>query len=193
VDPSRLAAFVQAGGHVVIADDFGLAGDALARMGLWKPLGGLTFDPDDQMRVFKRRRQPTVEEAWDLTDAILRAFAREAEADGARFAAVYVPARFEVSDRDWELTRLQFELDEAVWHRGLVRERLRAIGVAAGFPVLDLTAALRAADRGLLGQPYFIHDGHWNAAGHRAAAQAVASYLRDLGWLPACPARRPPG
>lgn len=34
VDPSRLSAFVQAGGHVVIADDFGLAGDALARLGL---------------------------------------------------------------------------------------------------------------------------------------------------------------
>lgn len=34
VDPSRLSAFVQAGGHVVIADDFGQAGDALARMGL---------------------------------------------------------------------------------------------------------------------------------------------------------------
>jgi hypothetical protein len=34
VEPSRLAAFVQAGGHVVVADDFGEAGDALARMGL---------------------------------------------------------------------------------------------------------------------------------------------------------------
>ncbi len=34
VEPSRLSAFVQAGGHVVVADDFGEAGDALARMGL---------------------------------------------------------------------------------------------------------------------------------------------------------------
>jgi hypothetical protein len=34
VDPSRLSAFVQAGGHVVVADDFGRAGDALSRMGL---------------------------------------------------------------------------------------------------------------------------------------------------------------
>jgi hypothetical protein len=34
VDPSVLAAFVQAGGHVLVADDFGAAGDALARLGL---------------------------------------------------------------------------------------------------------------------------------------------------------------
>ena len=34
VEPSRLSSFVQAGGHVVIADDFGRAGDALSRLGL---------------------------------------------------------------------------------------------------------------------------------------------------------------
>ncbi|HVV88442.1 MAG TPA: DUF4350 domain-containing protein, partial [Kofleriaceae bacterium] len=34
VDPARLSAFVQAGGHVVVADDFGRAGDALSRLGL---------------------------------------------------------------------------------------------------------------------------------------------------------------
>ncbi len=34
VDPARVSAFVQAGGHVVIGDDFGEAGDALSRLGL---------------------------------------------------------------------------------------------------------------------------------------------------------------
>lgn len=34
LDPARLAAFVQAGGKVVVADDFGEAGDALSRLGL---------------------------------------------------------------------------------------------------------------------------------------------------------------
>lgn len=34
VEPSRLSAFVQAGGHVLVADDFGRAGDALSRLGL---------------------------------------------------------------------------------------------------------------------------------------------------------------
>lgn len=34
VDPAKLGAFVRAGGHVVIADDFGDAKDALAAMGL---------------------------------------------------------------------------------------------------------------------------------------------------------------
>lgn len=45
VDPSRLSSFVQAGGHVVVADDFGRAGDALSRMGLLRAdVGTATAD-----------------------------------------------------------------------------------------------------------------------------------------------------
>jgi hypothetical protein len=92
----------------------------------------------------------------------------------------------EVSDRDWELTRLAYDLDERLWDRGLVARRVAEIGASAGFPVLDLTPALRAASRGLLGEPYFLYDGHWNALGHRAAGRAVTAELRRLDWLPPC-------
>lgn len=34
VDPQKVAAFVHAGGHVVVADDFGEAGEAMSRLGL---------------------------------------------------------------------------------------------------------------------------------------------------------------
>jgi hypothetical protein len=161
--------------------------NALARTGLWEPLGG--DDPDDQMRVFKRRQQPVIEVAWERTDAILRALSREAAARGSRFALVYVPSRMEVSDRDWELTRLAYDMDEKAWDRGLVARRFGEIGASAGFPVLDLTADLRRAVRGPLGEPYFVYDGHWNAAGHRAAAEGVERFLRDHGWAPPCAPR----
>lgn len=160
--------------------------NALAALGLWEPLGGERIEIDDQLRVYKRRRQPLVEAAWELTDAILRALAREVRGRGARFLVVHVPARFEVSDRDWELTRLQFDLDEKVWDRGLVAERLAEIGAAAGFDVLDLTPALRRSARELFGEPYFLYDGHWNARGHSAVAGAIEAYLREKGWLPEC-------
>ena len=160
--------------------------NALARAGLWKPLGGDTVEQGDQLRVYKRRRQTQIEEAWTLTGQILEALAREAEGHGARFAAVYVPSRMEVSDRDWELTRLSYEMDATVWDRTLVERRLEEVGRVAGFPVLDLTPALRAATGTLAGEPYLLYDGHWNARGHRAAALAVAAFLRARGWVPAC-------
>lgn len=159
--------------------------NALARAGLWEALGG--DEPDEQMRVFKRRQQPAIEAAWERTDAILRALAREAAARGSRFALVYVPSRMEVSDRDWELTRLAYDMDEKAWDRGLVARRFAEIGSSTGFPVLDLTPELRRASG--VREPYFVFDGHWNAAGHRAAAEAVGRFLHERGWVPPCAAK----
>jgi hypothetical protein len=96
----------------------------------------------------------------------------------------------EVSDRDWDVTRLSYGMDEPVWDRTLVRRRLEEVGRAVGFPVLDLTPALREA-QGPLRDMYLTYDGHWTAAGHRAAGEAVADFLRGRGWLPPCPRPSP--
>jgi hypothetical protein len=163
--------------------------NALAAIGLWEPLGGDTVERGEQLRVYKdRRSQADIEQAWTLTADILQALAREVHARGGRFAVVYVPSRMEVSDRDWELTRLSYGLDEPVWDRALVARRVGEIAHAAGFPLLDLTPALREASGPLGAEPYLLYDGHWNARGHRAAAGAAAAFLRNQGWLPACAA-----
>jgi acetyltransferase AlgX (SGNH hydrolase-like protein) len=161
--------------------------NALAPLRLWEPLGGDTVEKGDQLRVYKRRRQPEIEAAWTQTAAILQSLAREVRGHGSHFAVVYVPSRMEVSDRDWELTKLSYGLDDGVWDRGLVARRVQDIGREGGFPVLDLTPALRQATGPLGGEPYLLYDGHWNARGHRAAAGAVASFLHSVRWVPACP------
>ena len=160
----------------------------LAAMGLWSPIErGGTIEPGDQMRVYKRHRQQPVEQAWNLTAGILTAFARETAARNARFLVAYVPSRFEVSDRDWELTQIHYGLQPGLWDRGLVRERLEMIAASGSFPVLDLTPALRAAEKRALGSgPYFTFDGHWNERGHAVAARATEDWLVAQGWLPAC-------
>jgi hypothetical protein len=158
----------------------------LAVLRLWEPLGGDTVEKGDQLRVYKRRRQPEIEAAWTRTAEILQALAREARAHGSRFGIVYVPSRMEVSDRDWELTKVSYGLDESVWERGLVARRVQAIGQEGGFPVLDLTPALRRVTGPLSGEPYLLYDGHWNARGHRAAAEAVASFLKSEQWVSTC-------
>jgi SGNH hydrolase-like domain, acetyltransferase AlgX len=159
--------------------------NALARLRLWEPMGGEKIEEDDQLRVYKRRRQAQVEQAWTITERILQATAAEAASHGTRFAVVYVPSRMEVSDRDWDLTRLTYDLDEGVWDRGLVARRVTQMGQADGFPVLDLTPPLRDVTHRWR-EPYFVYDGHWNALGHRAAGEAVAGFLRDRGWVPPC-------
>jgi lysophospholipase L1-like esterase len=155
---------------------------ALARAGLWAPI--LVTPPAPQLKVFRRRRSLELWEGWTHTAPILEALARETAANHSRLVLVYVPSRMEVSDRDWELTRLRHGLVEDEWDRGRVLARLRDISGKAGFPVLDLTPALRHAD-GTLGGPYLLRDGHWNALGHRVAGEELYRFLREQGWLPA--------
>ena len=161
--------------------------DALARLGVWPPLGG--SEPGEEMRVYKTGPTPRIDGAWAQTQRILQALAAETRAHGSQLLVAYVPNRMEVSDRDWELTRRAYGLDERGWDRGLALRRLRAAGEAAGVPVVDLTPALRAAN-GLVRNAYFTYDPHWTAAGHAAAAAEVARALRDRGWAPACAAQR---
>jgi lysophospholipase L1-like esterase len=161
--------------------------NALGRMGLWppnRPRGARL-----EVRVYERRRIPEIEGAWEKTAGLLAELARDAASHQARFLVAYVPSQMEVNDRAWQLTRERDGMDEKGWDRGLVLIRLREMGRAAGFPVLDLTAPLRGADRGFVGGPYYTYDGHWNALGHRIAAEEVGRFLREQTWLPSCPAR----
>jgi len=45
---------------------------------------------------------------------------------------------------------------------------------------------MRREDHGVAGGPYYVYDGHWNAAGHRIAAREIASLVRSRSWLPSC-------
>lgn len=154
---------------------------ALARLRLWDAIAE-THAPME-IRVYERHPPAEIEAAWERTSAILGALAQEAAGHDARLLLVYIPNRFEVDPHTWELTRIIYGVDESVWDRAAVCRRLERIGAQRGFPVLDLTPALRQEVHWPWRGPYFDYDGHWTAAGHRAAAGAVRSFLQRTGWL----------
>jgi lysophospholipase L1-like esterase len=154
----------------------------LARFGLWEPLR--PRPTRDDFKVYRRHRSPDVESAWTVTARLLERLARGVEARGARLLVVYVPSRIEVTERDWQLTCLRYGWDETNASRFRVVERLADIARDVGFPLLDLSPALRAADWGVLGGPYYPTDLHWNALGHEVAAREVERWLRREAWVP---------
>jgi GDSL-like lipase/acylhydrolase family protein len=157
--------------------------NALAKTGLWRPIRPRW--PPPELFVYRREPTPEVDQAWLKTERILKALAAEVHTRAARLVIVYVPSRMEVSDRDLRITRAWYGLDES-WGRGAVLRRLRQAADSAGVPVLDLTPAMRKA-QGLFGGPYLQYDGHWNARGHRVAGLQLEQFLRENGWVPACP------
>jgi hypothetical protein len=161
--------------------------NALARLRLWPPMKKVPIRLE--LRVYERRQEPLIEDAWAKTQAILRALAAEVRGQGAHLLLVGVPGRFEVDDRSWNLTRALYGVDEATWDRGRVMARLRDITAQEQVPFLDLTAPLRASKE----PAYFTYDGHWTASGHQTAARAVLEALRGQGWLDRCATARTGG
>lgn len=101
------------------------------------------------------------------------------EDNGAKFLFVFVPTKFRVYSefcefpadgygRSWKPNDLPARLDQ--WSKD------------NGISYLDLTPALKesAASGGLV---YFSDDGHWNAQGHRVAAETIARFVESGGWL----------
>ena len=163
--------------------------NGLARLGLWKPMPAVS--PRLEMFVYSRRQLDEIEGAWQKTEALLDLLNREVRAQGAQLLVVYVPSKMEVQERSWELTKTLYRLNERQWDRGAVARRLTLIGGSRGFPVLDLTTALRRADRGVLGTPHFTYDGHWTPVGHAVAARETEAFLARVGWLPPCTGSAP--
>lgn len=155
----------------------------LARAGLWEPV-----EPEpipDELRAYKLRGQLSeFDEAWERTGDLLGAMARTIRSRHARPVLAYVPARFEVSERDWRLTVIRYGLDPGVWDRSLVKGRFEQLARQEQWEFLDLTPPLKAAGGLLRGEPYFQFDGHWNALGHDTAAQATVDFLARRSLLP---------
>ena len=150
----------------------------LARLGFVE-----AYEPDsvpDELRVYRSRgRNPEIEAAWTITEEILGSLGNTIRSRGARAVLAHVPARFEVSDRAFELTVLRYGLERSAWDPSRVSARLGEIASRTGFAFLDLAPPLRDAAGGSAGEPYFPYDGHWNASGHEVAARALLAFLRE--------------
>jgi hypothetical protein len=118
-----------------------------------------------------------VTRGWELTERAARDIATLAQSSHARVLVLYIPSREQCY---WNILQDSLTgLDVSQLDR--VANRLGRISGAADFAYLDLTNACQAeSSHHLL---YFPADGHWNAAGHALAAQALYTELHRLDWL----------
>jgi len=156
----------------------------LAWLGLVRPLE--THGPTlDWLSVFGPDT-PRTEAMWRRTAALLGALQGEVESAGARLAVFYVPARFEVNDRDWRLTRSRWRLDGTDWEPRKVFGRLARECGRRGIPLVDSRGPFRRAE-GSSEPAYLRRDPHWTVAGNAIAARLLESFLVSR-WVDSCQA-----
>ena len=149
----------------------------LARLGLVEPVSPA---PPKEYWPFSRDHAREVNDMWERTHHILTALKADVEGHGARLAVLYVPVRFEVNDRVWELSRQRYRMGRR-WDRNVVFERLRAVCDDLGIPLVDPRDELRRQEA--TGAPaYYTRDVHWTAFGNAVAAHLLEPLVRS--WLP---------
>jgi hypothetical protein len=150
----------------------------LARLGLVEPESEEAMPRE--LWPFGPGHKDDVALMWRRARALLAALKDAVESHGARLVVFYVPARFEVDDRAWDLTREKYAMGRRWWRRERVFEDLRAACGSLGLPLVDPRDEMRAAEAEGRAA-YFVRDGHWTAEGHAVAARQIAESLGREG------------
>jgi lysophospholipase L1-like esterase len=130
--------------------------------------------------VLAAPREPKWEEAWRITERLLANTAEAAQKGGAQFLVVTVPYAVQVHPDG--SVRKSLEAKLGVADLFYPDKRIAEFGKKNGIPTLPLALEMQrlAEER----KAYFhgfdnvgMGRGHWNAEGHRAAAEIIATRL----------------
>jgi hypothetical protein len=161
---------------------------AMGPLGLLGGVGVALADEPELPVTFEVYQSPPSsewEEAWALTEALIRRLDEEVKTRGGRLAVILINAPEQVYPDRWAaISKAMIQSQGHSWDPQAPNRRLAAILDEAGIPYLDTLPIFQEAGAEAEASPlYFRYDFHWSPAGHRLAAEAVESYLHDFGLL----------
>ncbi len=161
------------------------------RLGLAEIPPEMVIDLGDQLPVpaeFTVYREPPsseVNHAWMITEKLITRIRDTSETIGAQFLVFLVPLRGSIYTEEWAV-RQKFGLSAEGWNVHAVANRLGEICKRNSLHCIDPTelfvreaVRLNESNQRL----YYKGDWHWNANGHRLAAEILARELLQLSWL----------
>ena len=118
------------------------------------------------------------EGAWNATSDALKKTQKLSSSSGARFLLAYLPAQYEVHRE--ALIEFNEKYPGEAFDFAYPSKRLRDFSASEGIEFLDLSPFLRDYSQRTGEYLYFKQDGHLNAAGHAAVAEALAPAIERL-------------
>jgi hypothetical protein len=126
--------------------------------------------------VYLRRPSEELARRWALLQQTLLQARAVSRAAGARLVLLSCPDRVQVDDEFRRQLFAAFKGKPDRYDFERPHRLLAAFAAEHEIAYLDLAPAFRGGDAESL---YLVRDPHWNADGHRLAAEAIAAYLRE--------------
>jgi lysophospholipase L1-like esterase len=127
------------------------------------------------------RELPIYTQAWATTKRILSRLKNEVENSGAILYVFSIPDRYEIIEKK---TKLKKSNRLMCWKEAPASKRLAGILNELDIGNINLLPHFRNKVNDGPNSLYRRDDGHWNAEGHRIAAELVYSDLKKKGLLP---------
>lgn len=144
--------------------------------------GGVGGRTEDVIGFYRRERTPEMENSLKLLKAVLSEYAREVRSDGAEFALVIIPHKWEMNTSgryikdDWQTTVKLLGLNAGLFDLDAFSRELSVWAASENVACLDLLPKLRPLETGSV-QVYFPRDGHWTREGNRLVAELFLNQL----------------
>lgn len=135
------------------------------------------------LMVFREPFSEEMKREWRLTEKLLLRLRDDVRARGRRLLIVLFPPELQTKRERWKKDIRKIDLEGSSFDIEKPNKRLAAFCRANGISLLDLLPVFRASvDAGQ--ELYLTSDHHWNAEGHRLAAETILKDLYARGWLP---------
>ncbi|MBN2208167.1 MAG: SGNH/GDSL hydrolase family protein [Candidatus Coatesbacteria bacterium] len=134
----------------------------------------------DEFEVWRRRPTEEMQQAWAITEALIRQLKREVEESGANLIVFYIPNKATIYDDSRKATMQKYSLSEDAWDLDKTAKDLQQLCDRLSVQFVDPTEVFREEAR-RLEQPgerlYYTYDNHWNPHGHRLAADILSDLI----------------
>lgn len=158
----------------------------LGRVGLLAPFKGvkvqdspLNLPPD--WFVYVAEPPESWQEAYRVTLRMIEEAAHLASRHQARFLVMTIGSTATIEDRWAEALASYPDAGHVRWEFDRPERAIVALGERVGFDVISLIEPFRRDFALHRASHSWAHDGHWNARGHRLAAEVAAAALRARG------------
>ncbi len=131
-------------------------------------------------KVFNRKYDDEMNQAWLITEYIMRDLNDTARQNNSRFILFSIPDKFQIYGHLWEATQKAYRVNDSVWNRDKPDEIIKTFAEKYDFPALFLKDYIE--DHQIKD---YLHAGvHWNENGNRVVAGYIFKELLTRKLLP---------